>query len=176
MSKQKKVVVGVIIIAIVLMAIGYAALTNTTLTITGTAEATANQENFKVYFTGENTTKNPDTTDVSVTVNNGEQNATVNMTNLTTKGDTAYAILEIINDSNDVNAESINVTTSQTDTEFFDIEAVMCESNGTPISDYSVASGEKTYVKVSATLLQTPTDDVNTSINVTITAVPEANS
>ena len=176
MKKQKRLIVGVIIIAILLMGIGYAALANTTLTISGTAEATASQENFKVYFTGENTIKNPNTTDVSVTVNNGEQNATVNMTGLTAKGDTAYAILEIINDSNDVNAESINVTSSQTDTEFFDIEAVMCESDGTPIEDYSVASGNKTYVKVSATLLQTPTEDVNTSINITITAVPEANS
>lgn len=157
------------------MAIGYAALTNTTLTITGTAAATADQENFKVYFTGENTVKEPNA-DVSVTVNNGEQNATVNITGLSAKDDTAYAILEIINNSNDVNAESINVTTSQTDTSFFDIEAVMCEDDGTELSDYSVASGSKTYVKVSATLLQTPTEDVDTTISVTITATPETNS
>ena len=55
----------------------------------------------------------------------------------------------------------------------FQINAVMCTQDGTPISNYALASGAKTYVKVSVTLLQTPTVDTSTSINVTLTAVPE---
>ena len=59
-----------------------------------------------------------------------------------------------------------------TDTAIFDIAAEMCTSTGTSISNYAVACGAKTYVKVSAKLLQTPTADVSTAIDVTITAVP----
>lgn len=47
----------------------------------------------------------------------------------------------------------------------------MCDSNGDAISDYSVLSGSKTYVKVSAKLLQTPTEDVESTLTATITAV-----
>ena len=174
MSRQKTIIVGVILIAILLMAIGYAGVTSTNLTITGTASATAAQDNFKVYFTGANTVKNPNTDAVSVTATNGQTTATVNVSGLTKKEDTAYAILEIENGSNAVNAESVNVITAGTDNAIFDIEAVMCNAEGTTISDYSVDSGAKTYVKVSATLKQTPTSDTSTSIAVTLTASPEA--
>lgn len=174
MNKQKKIIIGVILVAIILMGVGYAALTSTTLTITGTASATAAQDNFKVYFTGENTIKNPDNSDVEVTVTPQATTATVSISGLSKKGDTAYAILEIENGSNDVDAESVQVTTQDTDTAIFDIAAIMCDQSGQTISNYEVASGAKTYVKVSATLLQTPTTDANTTISVTITATPKA--
>ena len=51
----------------------------------------------------------------------------------------------------------------------------MCDSTGNAISNFAVANGAKTYVKVSTKLLKTPTTDVNTSITATITAVPKAN-
>ncbi len=173
MKKQNKILIGVILIAILFMGIGYAAFTTLELTITGTANATASQDNFKVYFTGKNTVTNP-TEGVVVTVNEGASTANVEISGLTKKDDTAYAILEIENGSNDVDASSIDVTLQDKDTAYFDISAIMCDQTGVTISDYAVASGAKTYVKVSAKLLQTPTEDVNTTINVTITATPAA--
>ena len=178
MSKQKGLIVGVILIAIILMAIGYAALEGTDLTINGKAEASANTENFKVYFTGANTVRNPDDdTNITVEAAEGATTATVNFLRglgLDTINESAYVILEIENGSNDIDASSVNVETAGNDTEIFDFEAVMCDENGAAIADgdYSVASGEKTYVKVSVKLLTSPTDDTEATISVALKATP----
>ena len=174
MNKRKKIILVVILLAVLLMGIGYAALANVTLTINCKATATVDQENFKVYFTGENTKKSDETgTNVDVTVAAKANTATVNFSGLTKKDDEKFAILEIINDSNDVDAESITVAINSTEATANVIEAtaIMCDSNGDAISDYSVLSGSKTYVKVSAKLLQTPTEDVESTLTATITAV-----
>lgn len=173
MNKQKRLIFVIILIAILLMGIGYAALSNVTLTINGKASATSSDENFKVYFTGENTKKSSEdpSTNVEVTVTAKSTTATVNFSGLTKKGDTEYAILEIENASNDVDAKSINVAVESTgSTTVLKASAIMCDATGNTISDYAVASGSKTYVKVSAELLQTPTEDAEITITATITA------
>ena len=175
MKKQTKIILGVCLFAIVIMAIGYANVTTTTLTISGTASSAAEQSNFKVYFTGANTVKNPNDNTVTVTAAADSTTATVNFTGLKQKDDIAYAILEVENKSVGIDASSVNVTATGADTNFFDIEATMCTSDGRDITEFSVSAGAKTYVKVSAKLLQTPTSDVSTGINVTIEATPKAN-
>ena len=175
MNKQKKVILGIVLLIVLVMGIGYAAITNVELSITGRATATANQENFKVYFTGENTVKSNNDSSVETAVTAKATTATVNFSGLTTRNDERYAILEIENGSADIEAESITVTATSTDTETFEVSAVMCDSTGNAISNFAVANGAKTYVKVSTKLLKTPTTDVNTSITATITAVPKAN-
>ena len=176
MSKQKGLIVGVILVAIILMAIGYAALGETGLTINGKAQASANTDNFKVYFTGANTVKStPDSEFIEVEAVEESTTATVNFLKglgLDTAGQSAYAILEIKNGSNEIDASSVNVTTNAVDTEIFDFDAVMCDSTGGTISDYAVASGETTYVKVSVKLLKSPTDDAEASMTVALTATP----
>lgn len=174
MSKQKKIILGVILVVIVLMAIGYATVGNITLTISGKANATASGDNFKVGFTGQNTVVDPTSGSITVTATAtaGATSATVNVSGLSKKDDTAYAILEIANTSNDIDATEVNVTTDAVDTAVFQIDAEMCTADGTPISNYALASGAKTYVKVSVTLLQTPTVDTSTDIDVTLTAKP----
>ncbi len=173
MNKQKKITLVIILLAVLLMGVGYAALANVTLTINGKATATASDENFKVYFTAENT-KDSDTetsNNVEVEVTAKALSATVNFSGLTKKDDEEYAILEIENGSNDVDAESITVAITSSDTSgVFEATAVMCDASGNAISDFAVASGAKTYVKVSAKLLKTPTVDVETNITATITA------
>ena len=174
MSKQKKIILGVILVVIVLMAIGYANVGSITLTISGKANATASGDNFKVGFTGQNTVINPESGNIVVTANAsaGATSATVNVSGLSKKDDSAFAILEIENTSNDIDASEVNVTTADVDTAVFAVDAQMCTSTGTPISDYALKSGAKTYVKVSVTLLQTPTVDTSTDIDVTLTAKP----
>lgn len=173
MNKQKKITLGVIILAVLLMGVGYAAITNVTLTINGKATATASQENFKVYYTAENSTVTNEAEGVEVSVTAKAQNATVNFSGMTTKGDSKQAILEIENGSNDVDASSVNVKAEATgtSTEIIKVSSEMCDKDGNAIADYAVASGEKTYVKVTAELLQTPTEDVETTITATIEAV-----
>lgn len=173
MNKQKKLIFVIILLAILLIGIGYAALSNVTLTVNGTASATSSDENFKVYFTGENTKTSSEapSTNVEVTVTAQATTATVNFSGLTKKGDEEYAILEIENASNDVDAKSVNVAVNSTgSTTILNASAIMCDASGNAITDYAVASGNKTYVKVSASLLQTPTADAEISITATITA------
>ena len=177
MKKQTKIIIGVFLFAIIIMAIGYANLNSTTLTITGSASSKAEQTSFKVYFTGESTLKNPNNDTVQVTAGPETTSATVNFTGLKEKGDKAFAILEIKNGSNGIDASSVDVeTAAQTDTTFFDIEATMCTSTGGELSNLAVISGGTTYVKVSAELLQTPTSNVETGITVSIKATPKANT
>lgn len=173
MHKQKRIIFIIILLAVILIGIGYAALSNVTLTINGKATATPNDENFKVHFTGQNTktSNTEDITNVDVSVTAQATTATVNFSGLIKKDDTEYAILEIENASNDVDAKSINVAIETTgSTSIIEATAIMCNADGTATSNYFVASGNKTYVKVSATLLQTPTEDAEINITATITA------
>lgn len=174
LNKQKKITLIVIIIAVLLMGIGYAVISNITLTVNGKASATVDSENFKVYYTGVSSKKTEENAEVTVT--SGSTTATVNFTGLTTKDDEEYVILEIENGSNGIDASSINVTASGQDNTVIKVDTTMCTQDGTAITDYAVASQAKTYVKVAAKLLQTPTSDVETTITATITAVAkEAN-
>lgn len=178
MKKQNRVILGVILIAILLMGIGYA-LGATELTISGTAKASENQENFKVYFTGANTKIDPvqsENENIKVTVGDitkGATEATVDVEGLTTKNETASVILEIENGSDDIDASSIDVTAATADTAYFDVEAIMCDASGAAITNYEVKSKAKTYVKVSVKLLKNPTQEVSTDITVTIKADPK---
>lgn len=175
MSKQKTLIVAVILIAIILMAIGYAGLSATNLTIDATANASASADNFKVYFTGE--TKGA-VDNIDVTATEGSVSATVNFKEelgLDTMGESASVILEIENGSEGINAESVNVLTDGTDTDIFDFTTVMCTEDGTTISDYGVDAGAKTYVKVTVSLKTSPTADVSATTTITLEAKPEAN-
>ena len=114
MNKQKRVILGILILIVIFMGIGYAAITNVTLTINGNATAVSKQENFKVYFTGINTDKSDG---VDVTVQSKAASANVSFLGLTTKNEEKYAILEIENGSTDIDAESITVTVTSTNEE-----------------------------------------------------------
>lgn len=179
MSKQKGLIIGVILVAIILMAVGYASVTSSGLEITANAKASANTDNFKVYFTGANTVKSDETEgNIDVDVANGSVSATVDFNKglgLDTMGESAYVILEIENGSEGIDAESVNVTTDGTSTDIFEFKTVMCNESGTEISDYEVPSGEKTYVKVTVSLKISPTDEASTTTTITLTASPKAN-
>lgn len=172
MNKSKKIILAVILIAVLAMAIGYAALSNVTLTITGTASAKADDANFKVWFTGATPVTSGEGVTASATAEAIE--ATVTIKDLKVVGEEKYAILEITNASADIDATSVTVTTKDKSTDYIGINAVMCTADGTPVEgDNALAVGGKTYVKVSAKLLQTITSDKTTDIDVVVTAVPE---
>lgn len=160
--------------AILLMGIGYASLANNILSINGEVVANANQDNFKVYFTGIVPTTYSSENYIVIEANSValSQTATVNILGLTKRGDSGYALLEIENGSNGIDAE-ITVTADITESNMFDIDIIMCDKEGTSITDFSVASGQKTYVKVFAELLKTPTDLQKATISAKITAVPK---
>ena len=128
MKRENKLIITVILFAILLMGIGYASLANNILSINGEVTATANQDNFKVHFTGE--VPSTYTSETYITIEATpialSQNATVNILGLNKKGDAGYAILEVENASNDIDAE-ITVATEIADSEMFDIDVIMCD-------------------------------------------------
>lgn len=176
MTRQNKIIIAVIFIVIILLiGIGYASLANNFLSINGKVLVSAEQENFKVYYTGE-VAKNyvsENYITVEATPVAQAQNATVNILGLSKKGDAGYAILEIENGSNDIDSE-ITVTAEIEESDMFKVDIIMCDREGTAINNFIVASGEKTYVKVFAELLKTPTNVMQTTIVAKVTAVPKS--
>lgn len=175
MNTQKKILLAIILLIVLLIGIGYASLTNNVLTVSGEATAIADSANFKVYFTGEvpKTYSSESYIQIDAKPYVQSQNAKVDIYGLSKKNDSAYAILEIENASTDIDAESITVTTNATSNELFDIDVIMCDVEGNEITDYSVPAGGKTYAKIFVELLQTVTDDKTETISAQITAVPK---
>ena len=167
MSKNTKIVGGVLLVAIILVAVAYAAITNVELNINGVGNAQAKQENFKVEFIGTPSTSGKGTT--TATINESDKTkGTVNVTGLTAKGDEATATYTVKNLSSDISADLTAEATSSNQTYF----EVICSLEKTTLK-----AQEETTLKVTVRLLKTPIDetkeDLNSDIEVTLTAEPK---
>ena len=167
MSKNTKIVGGVLLVAIILVAVAYAAITNVELNINGVGSAQAKQENFKVEFIGTPSTSGKGTT--TATINESDKTkGTVNVTGLTAKGDEATATYTVKNLSSDISADLTAEATSSNQTYF----EVICSLEKTTLK-----AQEETTLKVTVRLLKTPIDetkeDLNSDIDVTLTAEPK---
>ena len=167
MGKNTKIVGGVLLIAIILVAVAYAAITNVELNINGVGSAQAKQENFKVEFIGTPTTSGKGTTTATINSDDKTQGA-VNVTGLTAKGDEAIATYTVKNLSSDISADLTAEATSSNQTYF----EVICSLEKTTLK-----AQEETTLKVTVRLLKTPIDetkeDLNSDIDVTLTAEPK---
>ena len=168
MMKSKKTILGIVLlIAILLLGIGYAAITDITLNINGTANATANTDNFIVKFTSATPGTNC-TAEVSSSDTSG-RTATMNVYGLQTAGDTATATFVVTNESLDLKA-ALAVTTQTmggTNPDYFDVKATIAD-NTTSVDP----SGTRT-VTVTVTLKETIIEDKTATINVQLSATPE---
>lgn len=165
MNRNTRAVVGlVLLIAVLLVAIGYAAITAVPLNINGSAQATPEQTNFTVKFSGTPTVS--DSSKVVAEINQQDQlKATINVSKLTAKGDTATATYTIANTSADLSAV-LSATTSNTNDEYFKITQNIAKA--------TVAAGDTTTITVTVELIKTPiTQDEETTIGVAITAEPQ---
>ena len=167
MGKNTKIVGGVLLVAIILVAVAYAAITNVELNINGVGSAQAKQENFKVEFIGTPSTSGKGTT--TATINESDKTkGTVNVTGLTAKGDEAVAIYTVKNLSSDISADLTAEATSSNQIYF----EVICSLEKTTLK-----AQEETTLKVTVRLLKTPIDetkeDLNSDIEVTLTAEPK---
>ena len=163
MSKNSAKVVGlVLLIAVLLVAIGYAAITTVQLRIN--ANATANQDNFTVRFSGTPTVSDADKVDA--TLNPGDQlKATMNVSKLSAKGDTATATYTIENTSADLSAV-LSATTTNSNTEYFKVTQNIAKA--------TIGHGETTTITVTVELIKTPIiDGIESTIGVIIDANPQ---
>ncbi len=167
MGKNTKIVGGVLLVAIILVAVAYAAITNVELNINGVGSAQAKQENFKVEFIGTPSTSGKGTTTATISESD-KTKGTVNVTGLTAKGDEATATYTVKNLSSDISADLTAEATSSNQTYF----EVICSLEKTTLK-----AQEETILKVTVRLLKTPIDetkeDLNSDIDVTLTAEPK---
>ena len=146
---NNKIIGGIVLLAIVLVAVGYAAITNVTLNIDGTAKSEGNPDNFKVELVGEPQTSGDGTT--TATINNADKTqGTMNVSGLNAKGQTAIATYTVKNQSADLSADLTAKATSTND-EYFEVQ---CSLDKTTLK-----AQEQTTMTVKVKLLKTPIDE-----------------
>lgn len=168
MNKSTKTVIGVVLfVAIILVAVGYAAVTNIPLNITGSATAEVNTNNFKVTFTDPITTGGKGST---IAAKTDATTATMTVTGLTAKGDTATATYTIQNTSDDLLAK-FSVDTVSESTDYFKVTSEVANTD-------AISPAGTTTVTVTVELLKTPIDadaeaaNLSTTIGVKLLATP----
>lgn len=168
MNTKKSLIIGGVVLAIVLLiAVGFAALTNVTLNINGSATATPNDKNFTVKFTGTPTTSvSTDSIQANATVSSEDaKKATLNVSGLTAKGETASATYTIKNESADLTANLSATSQVKSNSDYFKVTAEIANS--------TLAAQGTTTIKVTVELLKTPVaDEVTAEIETVVTAEP----
>ena len=167
MRRNTKIVGGILLVAILLVAVGYAAITKVGLNIDGTAKSEGNPDNFKVELVGEPQTSGDGTT--TATINTADKTqGTMNVLGLNAKGQTAIATYTVKNQSVDLSADLTAKATSTND-EYFEVQ---CSLDKTTLK-----AQEETTMTVKVKLLKTPIDEtkenLSTEIGVNIDAEPK---
>lgn len=155
MKKTSKIIMLTLVVAALLLGIGYAAIQNITLNISGTATADPSQTNFKVSFSGEPEVSDSRYVTAAIT---DEINATINVNGLTEKGQEVSATYTIQNTSTDLSAD-LSVLTTNSNQSYFTITS--------ELGKVSLVSGEATTVTITVRLSETPMQ-VDTSESSTI--------
>ena len=164
-NKNTLQIVLLVVIAVVTLGIGYAAISAVNLIINGNATASVDQNNFKVHFTqAQSITGSTGVSGTSSIDAQDDTKAMFDVTGLTKVGDYAEAVYTVRNDSNGIGAEiTLNLTSSNT--EYFKVTET--------ILDDKLQAGEETTAKVKVEMIKTPiTDAVSTTITATLTASP----
>ncbi len=168
MRRANNKIIGVIVLlAIVLVAVGYAAITKVGLKIDGTAKSEGNPDNFKVELVGEAQTSGDGTT--TATINTADKTqGTMNVSGLNAKGQTAIATYTVKNQSTDLSAD-LTAKAISTNDEYFEVQ---CSLEKTTLK-----AQEQTTMTVKVKLLKTPIDEtkenLSTEIGVNINAEPK---
>ena len=155
-----KIIGGVLVLAIILVGIAYAAITNTELNISGTGKAEGSQSNFVVEFIGTPTTSGDGTT-VATIDEKVKTKGTITVTKLTTRGETATAKYTVKNKSAELSAD-LKAEATCTNDDYFE---VICSLDKTTLK-----AQEETILTVSVKMLRTPVDETKENVKADITA------
>lgn len=148
-GKKKTIILVTILLVVVVLGIGYAAITALDLKINATGSATPNTTNFAVEFSGEPITGGQGT--VTAKINTDDKlKATMNVTGLTAKGDYATATYTIENKSTDLSANLSVVEPTNNNQEYFKVTYNLAEN--------TITSGKTTTIQVKIELIKTPID------------------
>ena len=165
--KKRTGILGVLI-AVLALGIGYAAVSAVTLTITGSGKISPDQNNFDVHYTG-NITVTKSNNDITTTQShNDAQEGTFNIEGMTQKGDTVTFTYTVINDSEDLKATLAAPTVkTNSNSTYFTVETATADNTLT-------ANGGTTTQTVTVTAAKTPVeDDETTSVTIELVASPD---
>ena len=171
-SQNKKTlqIVLIVLVAVLTLGIGYAAISAVNLIINGGATANPSDTNFKVKFLKETgvtpkiTSEDGGAGDIDVT---SDTTATFNITGLDAVGESAVANFKVKNESNNVGAE-ISLSVTNSNSEYFKVTET--------IQDNKLQAGEETTATVKVEMIKTPINNaVTTSITATLIATPLEN-
>lgn len=163
---RKKTLYGLGLLALILvLGVGYAAVSEVTLNIDGSA--TVASEALKVSFNGVTDTEDGDKVVASSTDNS--LNASIQVTSLTLN-EAVSATYTIKNQETDVDANVIKKQISNDKPEFFEVTTSVDDSAET------ITAGGTGTVTVTVRLIKTPieTDDSTANIQIDLTASPVA--
>ena len=167
------------LVAVVVLGVGYAAITAINLTINGNATATPNQANFSVKFDNTGTTsytETPISTGTAVPYNDvaiidTDLTAHFNTQQLSSQGEKAIATYRVKNNSPALKA-SLSISCSSTNSEYFSTTCKIGTGNSTALLE----PGAVATVTVEVNVLKTPvTNNQSSTISSIITAIPENN-
>ena len=170
---KKRTSIIAILIAILLLGVGYAVVNNRTLTVNGAATVTADDSNFVVKFDQQSTFTVDATGAPAGTVANATRTsdlvAAFSVTGLTQQGDEVVFTYPIVNESETLGASLASPTVTFTNTganEYFNVTATLS-------SNALAANGGTANLVVTVTVTKTPiTADESTSGTVTVVASP----
>lgn len=170
MKNRKTVVVAFLLVAVMLMGVGYAALTDV-LDITGSADVnqSAAEEAFNqdIHFAVNGAVANNAGNTASVNADNNDK-ASFTANNLKGKDDVATFTFTIEN-TGDVEAVVTPAISSNTNTEYFKITSDwMVAGQSAP---KTLAAGATLTYTVTVTMLKTPTETIAGSFIIELTAV-----
>jgi len=166
--RRRKLFIGALLaFAIAFLGIGYAAITNRTLTVSGTAAATADDSAFDVKFTGTptaSTTNGGSSASASGTVT-GDLAATITVSGMTTKDQYVTVTYTISNASTEYDAQldttygtsGILITNADDGAAYFTVTATLGNEGA------NIAAGGSTTLVVKVQMAKTPAADVAAS-------------
>ena len=166
MKNRKTVVVAFLLVAVMLLGVGYAALTDV-LDITGSADVnqSAAEEAFNedIHFAVNGAVANQAGNTASINADNNDK-ASFTANNLKGKDDTATFTFTIVNDG-DLDANVTPSISSNTNQAYF---AISSDWNG---QTKLLEAGQSLEYTVTVTLIETPTSTIAGSFVIELTAV-----
>lgn len=139
----------IVVVTILFVAVAFAAITNITLDVKGTAKAEGSQSNFVVQFIGTPTTTEEGTTTATIDAKD-KTKGEMNVIGLSAKGDTAIATYTVKNMSEDLSADLTAEATSSNE-DYFE---VICRLEKTTLK-----AQEETTLTATVKLLKTIIDE-----------------
>ena len=174
MKKRKTFIGMALVLAILILGVGYAAINTVNLNINGTANVTANAD-FKVVFDEEDAIEVTGGASGATAKYTGELTATMTVS-LDSTNKTQSAVYKIDNNSSELSATLVANVTNEDATlnKYVTVETQLyADENCAQALNGPVAKDESAYLKVTATLVNNPAQDVlGKTFTVTVTANP----